>query len=231
MYCINCGVKLEDTEQRCPLCGVEAVHPQISRVESEPLYPFHRYPAPQVNSKAAQIVVTTLLLIALLTTLFIDLRINAAVTWSGIVAGALLVGYTAFVLPFWFRRINPGIFVPGVFAAVALYLMYINHVTAGSWFLSFGLPVTVYLGALVTAVVLLLKYLRGRLLTILGGALIALGLFMPLMEYLIFVTFQRPRFAAWSVYPLISLVLLGGMLVFLAVNRRAREKMERKFFL
>lgn len=231
MYCINCGVKLADTEERCPLCGTASVHPEQAGKGVEPLYPCHRHPAPQVHSKAAQIVVTTLLLIALLTTLFIDLQINGAVTWSGIVAGALMVGYIALVLPFWFRRVNPGIFVPGVFLTIAVYLMYINNVTGGSWFLGFGLPVTAYLGVLVTAVVLLVKYLRDRLLTILGGALIALALFMPLMEYLIFVNFQRPRFVAWSVYPLIALALLGAMLIFLAVNPRAREKMERKFFL
>ena len=231
MYCINCGVKLADTEKRCPLCGIAAIHPELMREEAEPLYPQHRYPAPQVNSKAAQIVVTTLLLIALLTTLFTDMMISGSITWSGFVAGALAVCYVIAVLPFWFRRVNPAIYVPGVFAAIAVYLMYIDWVLEGSWFLTFALPVTAFLGALVTAVVLLLKHLPGKLLTILGSGMIALGLFMPVMEYLIFVTFDRPRFVAWSAYPLISLVLLGGMLIFLAVNRRAREKMERKFFL
>jgi hypothetical protein len=35
----------------------------------------------------------------------------------------------------------------------------------------------------------------------------------------------------WSLYPLTALVLLGGMLIFLAICRPARETMERKFFL
>ena len=39
MYCANCGVKLADTENRCPLCGTEAYHPDIERPEVDPLYP------------------------------------------------------------------------------------------------------------------------------------------------------------------------------------------------
>ena len=31
MYCVNCGVKLADTEQFCPLCGVKALHPDVER--------------------------------------------------------------------------------------------------------------------------------------------------------------------------------------------------------
>lgn len=231
MYCINCGVKLADTETRCPLCGIEAFHPELIRGEAEPLYPRHRYPAPPVNSRAAQIVVTTFLLMALFTTLVIDLQINAGVTWSGFVIGALAMSYVLFVLPYWFRKPNPVIFVPCGFAAIGLYLLYINCATGGSWFLSFAFPVTGGIGIIVTTVVVLLKYLRRGRLYILGGAFIALGAFMPLMEFLIYKTFDRPRFGVWCMYPLIALVLLGGMLIFLAICRPARETMERKFFL
>ena len=39
MYCANCGVKLADTEKKCPLCGVMAFHPDIVRPEGESFYP------------------------------------------------------------------------------------------------------------------------------------------------------------------------------------------------
>lgn len=231
MYCINCGVKLADTEMCCPLCGTEVFHPDLKREEVEPLYPQHREPAPQVNSRAAQIVWTTMTLMALLITLLCDLQINAKVTWSGLVAGGLLVFYVIGILPFWFRRPNPVIFVPCGFASVGLYLLYINLVAGGGWFLSFAFPVTGYISIVITAVVALLKYLKRGRLFIFGGAGIALGVFMPLMEFLICLTFDRPRFVGWSLYPLIALVLLGAMLIFLAIYRPARETMERKFFL
>lgn len=231
MYCIKCGVKLADTEKQCPLCGTVPFHPDIDREKAESLYPKDRYPAQQVSRHGAMVVVTTLFLLPLLITLLCDLQINGKVTWSGFVIGALVLGYVVLVLPFWFKRPNPVIFVPCDFAAAGSYLLYIDLATGGGWFLSFAFPVVACLGFIVTTVVVLLRYLRRGRLYIFGGAGIALGAFMPLMEYLLNVTFARPRFAAWSLYPLIALVLLGGMLIFLAICRPARETMERKFFI
>lgn len=231
MYCIKCGVKLADTEKQCPLCGTVPFHPDIDRVAADRLYPQDRYPMQQVSRKGIMIVLITLFLLPLLITLLCDLQINGTVTWSGYVMGALLLGYVVLVLPFWFKQPNPVIFVPCDFVAVGLYLLYIDLATGGDWFLSFAFPVVACLGTIVTTVVVLLRYLRRGKLYIFGGAGIALGAFMPLMEYFINFTFHRPRFTAWSLYPLIALVLLGGMLIFLAICRPARETMERKIFL
>ena len=231
MYCVNCGVKLADTEKKCPLCGVAAWHPEHIPGKGEAMYPADRYPAMQVSPKGAQIVVTTLFLLPVLITLLCDLQIGAGVTWSGYVIGALGVAYVMLVLPFWFRRPNPVVFVPVNFAAVAAYLWYINLAVAGDWFLSFALPVVAAVGAVVTAVVVLLRHIRRGRLYVVGGALLALGLFMPLMEYLAALTFAPVRFIGWSFYPMVALLLFGGMFLFLAGNGKARERVERKFFI
>ena len=231
MYCINCGVKLEDSQKQCPLCGVKVYHPDLQLPKGEPLYPNHRYPAPEVASRAAQIVLTTLMTIAALITSFVDYQINGSITWGGIAAGGILVAYVVFVTPFWTRKVNPLVYIPGVFGTIVVYLWYLAYTVGGVWFWSFALPATAYLGTLVTLESWLLVRWRSRALTILGGGMIALGAFVVLLEYLIYITFSVRKFVAWSVYPFISLLLLGVMLIFLAINRSAREKMERKFFI
>ena len=230
MYCVNCGVKLADTEKQCPLCGVKVYHPEITRPEGEPLYLRQALPAQQVSAGVEKIVVTTLFLLPAIISLMCDLHLNAEVLWSGYVVGALALCYTVVVLPLWFSRPNPVIFVPCDFAAAAGYLLYIDLITPGAWFLSFALPVTGGLCLIVTAVVTLLRYIRRGRLYVFGGALVALGAFMPLVEFLLCVTFEGIPFAVWSFYPLAVLVILGGMLIFLGVYRPARETMERKFF-
>lgn len=231
MYCINCGVKLADTEKQCPLCGVSVFHPDIDRPESRPLYPPEVYPHQHVSSKAAAIVLSTLFLIPIFITLACDMTMNGRVTWSGYVIGAIAMCYVALVLPMWFRSPNPVIFVPCGFAALALYVLYLNYALQGKWFLTFAFPVIGGVGLIVTAVVTLTRYLRGGRLYIYGGAFIAMGLFMPLVEFLMMITFPIPHTIYWSIYPLIALVLLGGMLIVLAIYRPARELMEQKFFL
>lgn len=231
MYCVNCGVKLGDAEKHCPLCNTLVFHPDLPRTEGERLYPENRMPAPQVSSRGAQIIATAVFLLPLLICFQCDIQINRAITWSGYVIGALLSGYVVFVLPQWFHRPNPVVFCGVNFLTAGLYLLYINHAVEGNWFLSFAFPVTAVVGLICTAVTALVKYLRRGLLYIIGGALITLGAVMPLVEYLLVITFESIRFFGWSFYPLSALVVLGGMLIFLAINRRAREKMEKKFFI
>ncbi len=233
MYCIKCGVKLADGKKPCPLCGTVPFHPEVAAQESERLYPAGRYPASnQVSPMVVLSVITTLLfLLPIIITLQCDMLIMGRITWSGYVVGALLMIYTVVVLPMWFQRPNPVIFVPISFAAVGLYLLYINFAVEGHWFLSFAFPIVGFVGLNVTTVVTLVKYVRRGYLYIFGGAIIATGLFMPVMEFLLNLTFRVSKVYYWSVYPLTALVLLGGLLIFLAICRPARETMEQKFFL
>ena len=52
---------------------------------------------------------------------------------------------------------------------------------------------------------------------------------MLLVEFLMGVTFHL-RFIGWSIYPLCVLLLFGSLLIYFAINRAARETMERKLF-
>ena len=231
MYCVKCGVRLADTENKCPLCGTVPFHPEITREEAEPLYPRDRYPERRVGRRSLMGALTILFMIPMLIVLVCDLQINGRLVWSGYVAGGLTLGYVIFLLPSWFRRPEPVVFVSADFVMLGLFLLYISWKTEGGWFLSFGFPVVGFLGALVTAVVALLRYVRRGELYIFGGAVAALGAFMPVIELLLEVTFQPIHFIGWSWYPLIALVLMGGALIFLAICRPARETMSRKFFL
>lgn len=229
MYCANCGVRLADTEKKCPLCGTTAYHPEIPRQQAVPLYPENRYPVETVRPKVAQVIILILFLLPLVTTLMIDLQVDGRLTWSCYVAGALVLSYIVLALPGWFERPNPVIFVPCDFAAAGLYLLYINLATGGGWFLSFAFPIVGGVGLIVTAVVALLRYVRRGKLYIFGGACLAFGALTVLIEFLMVITFQR-SFVGWSVYPLAALLAMGGFLLYLAVNRSAREMMERKLF-
>lgn len=230
MYCVHCGVKLADSERKCPLCGTMAYHPDIPRQVGKPLYPKDRMPGAEVHPKVLPVFVMLLFFLPLTITLLSDLRIHGGVTWSGYVVGGLLLGYVWIGLPLWFRKPNPVVFVPCGFAAAGLYLLYIDLATQGGWFLSFALPVTFGIGLIVTAVVTLMRYIhRGRL-YILGGAVMALGVMVQLIEVLICITFQR-SFVAWSSYSLLTALAIGGFLIYLAVSKAARETMERKLFI
>ena len=231
MYCVNCGVELADTEQKCPLCQTRVFHPDIERTKAEPLYPNGTHVKGASRPLWPQVLLSWGFLLPMLVVLLCDRQINGSITWSGYVVGALLLCYVIFVLPTWFHKPNPVIFVPCGFVAAGVYLLYINQVLGGDWFLSFAFPVVGGIGLIVTAVVTLMRYVPRGGLYIFGGMFIGLGAFMLLVEFLLNVTFHITRFIGWSLYPLVVFVLLGGLLIYLGICRPAREMMERKFFI
>ena len=232
MYCIKCGVELADSEKSCPLCQTPVFHPQFPQQTGDPLYPADQNSPRKIRPWGLLIVVTALLfLLPSIVTVLIDLQIQGSITWSGYVVGALQMLYVMLILPAWFHRPNPVIFVPCSFVSIGLYLLYISVVTDGRWFLSFAFPVLGGLGLIITTVVTLCRYIhRGRL-YVFGGSAITMGLFMPVMELLLNYTFHRPRFIGWSFYPLSALVILGIILLLIALCKPVRESFGKRFFL
>lgn len=231
MYCVKCGVALADTEKKCPLCGTAVYHPDIPRVDVPPLYPNDRIQEPHIHPWGILLIITALFLLPASICMVCDWSFNGKIQWAGYVVGALGVLYVMAVLPAWFRHPNPVIFVPCTFAAIALYLLYINCAVDGRWFLSFAFPVTAYLGVLLTAFVTLHRYTRKGALYINGGACLAFGGFMLLLEYLLHINFGLPGLGTWSPYPLIVFSLLGITLIVIAIVPAFRESFEKKFFL
>lgn len=229
MYCIRCGVQMVDGQTQCPLCGTKMILPEDMAVEYG-LYPKGRQPETGKRRLWPHAVIATAFLLPMLIVLICNWQLSGDFTWSGYVVGALTLCYVIVGLPRWFARPNPVIFTPCGFAAAALYIWYIAWRTGGDWFLTFALPVIGGLCLIITAVVTLTRYLRKGWLYIYGGALMALAGMMLGMEYLLMVTFGM-RFIGWSLYPLAVFMVLGGLLIFLAICRPARDMMERKTFL
>ncbi len=231
MYCVKCGVELADSEKKCPLCGTEVICPGETRKLAPAPYP----PYPGVSSEHASksgilFVLTVLFLLPFLLCLICDFKINGELIWSGYASGALLLLYILIVLPIWFKRPNPVIFITIDFAAVGLYLLYINYATGGKWFLSFAFPIVGGAALITTAVVALTRYTKGGELFIYGGALILTGGLSVLAEYLMCMTFANVKMFIWSLYPLSALFIIGMTLIVIGICKPLRESLKKKLF-
>ena len=231
MYCVKCGVELADSQKQCPLCKTTVFHPELKQAEGESTYPEYVPSEPKANPKGVLFIVTCLMLIPVLITLTADLMTGGGITWSGYVVGGIALLYIMAVLPSWFKKPNPVVFIPVVFAAITLFLLYINLATGGHWFLSLAFPVTGTLGLILTAVAALTKYIKKGYLYIFGGAFALFGVYCVLIEIMVCITFSYVPFIFWSLYPCISLFIIGAMLITIAICKPLRKSLERKFFI
>lgn len=227
MYCVKCGVELADSERKCPLCNTPVYFPGLSD-DPERTYPKFEKPE-KVNPRGIYFIISFVCLISAAISLVCDINLGNGLTWSGYVIGGIALFYTIFILPGWFRKYNPAIFVPSNFAAIGLFLAYVNFATQGNWFLSFAFPITGACALVVSAICILSYYIKKGYLYIWGGAFLGIAAFMPVMELLAKVTFGTFDHLFWSIYPLIAFGLIGIMLIVIAIVKPLRESLCRIF--
>ena len=229
MFCIKCGAQLSDGQTICPICNTRVYHPDFEITEKS-TYPKDNFVPEKLNRRGLMFVITVLCLVPVLLPVMLELSWYQSIVWSGYVAGGTVLLYVAFLLPWWFRHPNPVIFVPCSFAACIIYLFYISYQTGGDWFLPFAMPLTVSMGAMVSAVVTLHYYIgRGKLYSY-GGFFIALGIWCGLLEMLIRLTFDVYTVFTWSVAPLTVFFIVGMLLIIVGIVKPFRESLRRVFY-
>ena len=231
MYCIRCGSELSDGQVVCPICNTRVYHPDIELPEEKPTYPKKDFKSEEFNKKGLMFVVTVLFLIPLLLPMLLELNWHGEIGWSGYVTGGTLLFYVCFVLPAWFKRTYPAIFYPTSFAAITLYLLYVCIETEGDWFMSFAMPITLTLGAIISAAAILIHYLRRGILYIIGGAIIALGFWCGLLDALSRVAFDITTELIWSTFPIVFCFIIGMMLIIIEIVKPFKESLRKIFFI
>ncbi len=231
MYCVRCGVKLQEGEARCPLCDTPVWNPEAdgNGENREKNYPDTMPRHYRETRRPAAIALTILCALAVAVVLIICFRLNRRLGWGGYVVGGIGLFYVIAVLPCWFLHPRAEVFLPVGHAAAALYVLYICLSVGGRWFLPFAFPVIAASCILSEAMLCLLKYVhRGRAF-IFGGFLILLGGYTMLVEFFEHLAFGTGMFR-WSLFSLAGFGAAGLFLLVLGMISPFRQSMKKRFF-
>ena len=227
MYCVKCGVRLQQGVERCPLCRTPVWNPDGEPEEKS--YPDRSPRQSRAADIPGAIVLSVLCVTAIAVLLTVCGKLYGELRWGGYAVWGVALFYVVAGLPRWFRRPRGEIFVPVDHAAAALYVLYICLKTGGHWFMSFAFPVIGVSCLLTTATVCLLKYVRGGKLFIFGGLLILLGGFTVLVELFEHISFGTAMFR-WSLYSLSGFAAAGLFLLAVGLIPSLRRGLEKRFF-
>lgn len=227
MYCVRCGVKLQDGAKSCPLCATPVMLPDA--LPEQRSYP-ETLPQQHCESRrAAAITLTVLCALPALVLLAVCFRLYGELSWGGYALCGLGLFYVTVALPLWFRDPPAAVFVPVDWAAAAAVALYVCGRTGGNWFLSFALPVAGICCLLSTALTCLLLYVRRGRLFIFGGFFILTGGATMLVEFFEHITFGAQMFR-WSLYSLAGFAAAGLFLLIAGMIRPLRLTLEKRFF-
>ncbi len=233
-YCVNCGVELQKSEPRCPLCETEVINPN-ERIEDRPIRP---YPAhvehldKKVDQQYIASFISLLLLIPLFTTMLANILVSKQLTWSYLVIGGELVAFTVFLLPM-ITRMPKVLYMVIDTVAVGVLLLLIRILTQSSWnwFLLLGLPIT-GLTALMFWFFSLMADPKCRLpvLVRFSFGLACIGLLVVAIEFFIGLYLGAIAWPTWSLYVLFPCLVLASSLLILNRRARVKEEIRKRFY-
>ena len=232
MYCVQCGVRLQDGAGACPLCGTPvAAAIAAPATGGTPRTGYSDlYPGKSRSGRFLMIgLISTVMLAASLGCLIFCLRTEGAVNWSGYVMLSCATAWIWFIFPLCFRKWRPMVFLPIDFACAAGLLLYICEKNGGKWFLSFAFPVTGIAAAVTIGAVAMARSLKQGRLWILAGLLMAIGGSFMLIEFFQHITFGTPMFV-WSLYCVIAFCGPGLFLLIAGCIPPLRSAIRRRFF-
>ncbi|MDO4333191.1 MAG: DUF6320 domain-containing protein [Eubacteriales bacterium] len=152
-YCVNCGVELEQSLERCPLCNTPVINPnEVTHTHSVPPFPKEKGQVEVVKSRDLAILLSVSLSAASIVCGLLNLFVFQRTLWSLYVIGACVVIWVLAIpaiiytkMPIYISLICDGL-------AIGLYQYMISFNTANhDWFFKLALPIT----ALVTVAALL----------------------------------------------------------------------------
>ena len=229
MYCVKCGVKLQEQVSECPLCGTPVWNPDGTNEENVSSYSDRMPQRKKRSRKPALILVSTVCAFVVVVESLICLLVYGGLNWSGYVTGGVIMVYILVVLPFWFEHPKAEFFIPFDHVAAAVLTFYICRKTGGHWALTFALPILAGSCIVILVSYCLFKYVRRRRLLILAGNCFFLGGYMILVEFLVSITFGTTMFT-WCWFPFAGLAAVGVLFLLFGIIRPLREALEKYFF-
>ena len=227
MYCVRCGVRLQEGIESCPLCHTPVWNPNAAKVQ--PDYP-DRMPQEDREKKWPLLLALTLICTAaVLTVLIVCLNLYGELNWGIYAMLGVALFYLLVILPGWFRHPKGEVFVPLDHVGAGGFLLAVCVHTGGHWFLSFAFPLTALSCLLSTGLLSLLKYVKHGKPFILGGFFIVLGGCTMLAELFEHITFGTEMFR-WSLYTMGVLGAIGVFLLLAGMILPLRHAMRRFFF-
>lgn len=230
-YCVNCGVELEASARKCPLCGTPVWNPreQETMVNAGESFPEQKGAVETVKRKDLGLLISTVLLATAVTCGVLNALVFRENPWSLAVIGACGILWVM-VIPaviYTGQSVYVSLLYDG--AAVGFYLFLLTFLTGSrGWFAGLGLPIVILLTVLAECFTFCVRKLPKSFLTISLYLFTAIGLVCIGLELLIDRYVFGEISPGWSAVVLTVCVILDIAIVTLLSRKRLRNAVRRR---
>ena len=219
-YCVNCGVKLDPSLKRCPLCNTPVLNPNETTCAAPSPFPEKTGQVEVVKSRDLAILLSVSLIATAAVSALLNLLVFSSGLWSLYVLALPAVIYSR--LPIYGYLLCDGI-------AIALYQYMISFNTASHrWFYGLGLPITALCTVIALAFSLLVRRLSSAFLMVGLYAFLSIALFCVGLELLIRHYLEAPLLLTWSAIVLAICTVIAISLITILSRSRLRDAVRRR---
>lgn len=229
-YCVNCGVELDDTADKCALCDTPVINPRRPVDKTLPTpYPQNRsdYPTSQINRGFVGRLITSILLLPDIVCFVVNVITYGETSfwWSFYIIGATFVIWMAAALPLFLKNVTSIKMIAFVGLSLLLYVFMISTTMQnGSWFYSLALPIILLLIILAEILALIEKKVKPNKLYYTAMILAAIDILCVGIEISVDLYTQNRIQLMWS---LIVVAALASLMIVLLVIAGDRDRMEQ----
>ena len=229
-YCVNCGVELEPSLAKCPLCNTPVINPShLEALTKTSPYPKESGQVDVVKRKDLAILTSIVLIATSLCCLLLNILVFSGSPWSLFIIGACLLLFVLLipVLVYTHLPIYISLLFDGIATGLYLYMITFNT-QSDKWFTGLALPILVLITILVEIFALLLRsfpvsYITTALYFFAEAAVLCVGIELLINHY-----FNAPLTLIWSAIVLTVCVVIIVALITVLSRRRLRDAVRRR---
>lgn len=234
-YCVECGVKLADSEKICPLCNTRVINPNHPEdMAHDRPYPSRVQQINGLKRRELAWVVLIFLLLPVGATAIIDLLTGTqpfALTWSLIVIGVGVMLGIWILTPIIFPKLSLYLHFAIDFVSVAGFLAVIAaYLGQWEWCFHLGIPIVVATGLAVCAMTSIARSSRLRPITRAACAFLVIGVFIVALELIIDYATLGIFAIRWSIYAIVPLAFLALLLFYISRKPGLMDELKRRLF-
>lgn len=229
-YCVNCGVKLEESLNKCPLCNTPVINPkELKKMGPISPFPIKEGETGTVKSKDMIILTTVFLATTAICCMLLNYLVFNKTLWSIPIVGLCAFIWVIGIPPIAFEKmpIYISMLIDGL--AMAGYLYMLSFMTSNKvWLTRLALPITALATALILTFTLLVKKISSSILSVVLYFYVLIPILCIGIELLIWHYYNKPLHITWSAIVLVPCLIVDIVLITILSRKRLREAVRRR---
>ncbi len=231
-YCVRCGVELDESAEKCALCGTEVLLPETdAKTSAPPAYPEKLIIPPSIRKRYAAFLVSVILLIPNIVCLLINILMPESGVWSVYVVSSSILFWLVAVLPLMINKIYPYLLLAIDTAAALMYAYVFFYIfRENGWYFKLAVPFILTFALFCLIFIAWVKKRRRGKLSIVIILLADISVFSVIADALINSYYGNEKLFFVSIIISVSCICL--MVFFRAAEKSKRFKawMTRRFY-